>query len=186
MVRGELTVAKYVHWKPIVLPRMALLSAFCMYGPHYNCIDVAHNRWKVNWFCEVQDMVCLKDTTELFLLLFFASGEARVDPMLTCFLTYNDPQIRLWCNTCWLHGGQHGNQAFLIHVLADHVSTSIGGGSNLRPQHRAANHTTTPARSELTWSRINGFDSHADSVDAFRSQDANSLGEVTSALFSHS
>ena len=38
-----------------------------------------------------------------------------------------DPQIHLWCDTCWLYGGQYGNWAFSIHVLAD-VSTSIDGG----------------------------------------------------------
>ena len=36
-----------------------------------------------------------------------------------------DPQINLWCNTCWLYGGQYGSQAFLIHVPAD-VPTNIG------------------------------------------------------------
>ena len=38
----------------------------------------------------------------------------------------------LWCNTCWLYWGQHGSWAFLIHILAD-VSTSTVGGSRLKP-----------------------------------------------------
>ena len=46
------------------------------------------------------------------------------------------PEIHLWCDICWLYGGQHGSWAFLIHVLTD-MSASIGGGlgqgSNLGP-----------------------------------------------------
>ena len=50
-------------------------------------------------------------------------------PSLACFLVCAQqiPQIYLWCNTCWLYRGQHGSQAFLIHVPAD-MSASIGGG----------------------------------------------------------
>ena len=44
-----------------------------------------------------------------------------------------DPQIHIWCKTCWLYRGQHGSWAFSIHILADHASTSIGMGSNPRP-----------------------------------------------------
>ena len=28
-----------------------------------------------------------------------------------------NPQIHLWCDTCWLYRGQHSSQAFLIHIL---------------------------------------------------------------------
>ena len=49
---------------------------------------------------------------------------------ISCLCTI--PQINLWCNTCWLCGGQHGNWAFLIHVPAD-TSASIGKGSGLKP-----------------------------------------------------
>ena len=45
--------------------------------------------------------------------------------MLSCLC---DPQIHLWCDTCWLYRGQHGSQVFLIHILTD-VSASIGGSS---------------------------------------------------------
>ena len=58
------------------------------------------------------------------LLVMSALGfKARVDPfcMLPCLC---DPQIHLWCDTCW----QHGSPAFLIHLPAD-MSASIGGGS---------------------------------------------------------
>ena len=33
--------------------------------------------------------------------------------------------------------GQHGSRAFLIHILTDHVSTSIDGGLNPRLTERA-------------------------------------------------
>ena len=37
-----------------------------------------------------------------------------------CMLSHLcDPQIHLWCDTCWLYRGQHGSWAFLIPVLAD-------------------------------------------------------------------
>ena len=66
------------------------------------------------------------------ILLFWTSGnvspgfKARVDPSLACFVTCMQwiPEIHLWCNTCWLYGGQHGSWAFSIHVPAD-VSASI-------------------------------------------------------------
>ena len=61
-----------------------------------------------------------------------------------CMLSHLcDHQIHLWCNTCWLHRSQHGSQAFLIHIFADRVSASIGGGSNpwlSMPQHSAVFH----------------------------------------------
>ena len=50
--------------------------------------------------------------------------------------------------------GQHGSWAFLIHILIDHVSTSIGGCLNLQlfmPQHRIVNYLATPAWSALFW-----------------------------------
>ena len=43
-----------------------------------------------------------------------------------------DPQIHLWCNTCWLYTGQHGSWAVSYHILAD-MPTSIGGGLGLKP-----------------------------------------------------
>ena len=30
-----------------------------------------------------------------------------------------DPQIHLWCDTCWLYRDQNGSKAFLIHLPAD-------------------------------------------------------------------
>ena len=70
--------------------------------------------------------------------------------MLSCLC---DPQIHLWCNTCWLYRSQHGSRTVLIHVLAD-MSTSIGGGSGLEPmticatcgKHGTVNHSATPAQ----------------------------------------
>ena len=43
--------------------------------------------------------------------------KAKVDP-LTCFITCKqwNPQIHLWCDTCWPLDGQHGGQTILIHV----------------------------------------------------------------------
>ena len=81
-----------------------------------------------------------------------------------------DPQIHLWCNTCWLYGGQHGSRAFSIRVLAD-VSTSIGGGSGLEPmticaarsKHSAVNHSVTPAGYFLQLSSVHwwlGYEVH--------------------------
>ena len=42
---------------------------------------------------------------------------------LACFLACAQwiPQIHFWCDTCWLYRGQHGSQAFLIHIPADCV-----------------------------------------------------------------
>ena len=50
----------------------------------------------------------------------FALGfKTRVDPF--CMLSHLcDPQIHLWCDTCWLYRGKHSSLAFLIHVSADH------------------------------------------------------------------
>ena len=69
-----------------------------------------------------------------FLVTSALGFKVRVDPLLACFLAYKQqiPQIHLWCDTCWLYGGQHGIRAFLIHILAD-MSTSVGGGSGLKP-----------------------------------------------------
>ena len=41
-------------------------------------------------------------------------------PPLACFVTcmQQNPQIQLWCNTCWPLGGQYGSQVVLIYVLA--------------------------------------------------------------------
>ena len=34
-----------------------------------------------------------------------------------CMLSHLcDPQIHLWCDTCWLYRGQHGSRAFCRHV----------------------------------------------------------------------
>ena len=44
-------------------------------------------------------------------------------------------------------GSQHGSQAFLINLLADHVSTSMRRGSNPRSsalQHNALKHSAIP------------------------------------------
>ena len=70
-----------------------------------------------------------------------------------------DPQIHLWCDTCWLYRGQHGSWAFSIHILAD-MSVSIGRGwgprlkpmtvSAARSKHHAVNHSATPAWLSLT------------------------------------
>ena len=77
------------------------------------------------------------------LLMTSALGfKVRVDASFACFVVcvHWILQIHLWCNTCWPLGGQHGTQAFSIHVLTDHVAASIGGGSNPRPTERAAGH----------------------------------------------
>ena len=57
-----------------------------------------------------------------------------------------DPLIHLWCDTCWLHRGQHGSWAFLIHILTD-LSTSIDGGSG---QTGAWTHNC-PCRTQQAW-----------------------------------
>ena len=68
--------------------------------------------------------------------------------MLSCLC---DPQIHLWWDTCWLCRGQHGSQAFSIHLLAD-KSTNIGGGSGWGQTHdhlcseHAVYHLATSAR----------------------------------------
>ena len=36
-----------------------------------------------------------------------------------------NPQIHLWCNTCWPHGGQHGSWAIPIHVFANKVLVGL-------------------------------------------------------------
>ena len=67
--------------------------------------------------------------------LFWSSGDicsqARVDPfcMLSCLC---DPQIHLWCDTCWRYGGQHGSQAFFIHVFADNLFWTYYWSSNMK------------------------------------------------------
>ena len=76
--------------------------------------------------------------------------KARVDPSLVYFLTCVQwiPQIHHRYDTCWLLGSQHGSWAFLIHVLADPVSTTIGGVTNpwpSVPQYKALNHSAIPA-----------------------------------------
>ena len=53
-----------------------------------------------------------------------------IPSMLSCLC---DPQIHLWCDTCWLYRGQHGSWAFLIHILADmfgSIGIDLGQGSN--------------------------------------------------------
>ena len=54
------------------------------------------------------------------------SIKARVDPSLACngFLSFTSG------NTCWLHTGQHGSQAFSTHVIADtYIHRHLGGGA---------------------------------------------------------
>ena len=99
---------------------------------------------------------CLDDTnpfcggtdTLLWVSSDVCSGFQNQDRFLGCVLSrLCDPQIHLWCNTCWLYRSQHAGQAFLIHLLADHVSISTGGGLNSWPcmlQHSAVNHSATP------------------------------------------
>ena len=85
------------------------------------------------------------------LVMSALSFKARVDPF--CVFSYLcDLQIHLCCDTCWLYRGQHGSQAFFIHIPAD-VSTSIGGGAGLEPmtvhaaccKHGTVYHLATPA-----------------------------------------
>ena len=81
----------------------------------------------------------------------FQSQDGFLACMLSCLCAI--PQIHLWCGTCWLYRGQHGNWAFLIHLPAD-VSVNMGGGSGLEPmtvhaahsKYGAVNHSATPAR----------------------------------------
>ena len=76
--------------------------------------------------------------------------------ILCVLLHLCDPQIHLWCDTCWLYRGQHGSWAFSIHILTN-VSASIGGGlgqgSNPWPSipHTASTalHTTRPLCARL-------------------------------------
>ena len=58
-------------------------------------------------------------------LLFWVSKPRWIPCMLSCLC---DPQIHLWCNTCWLYRNQHGSQVFSIHILTD-MSANIVGGS---------------------------------------------------------
>ena len=60
------------------------------------------------------------DTPVLLWVMSVLGFKARVD-LFACFL---DPQIHLWCDTCWLCRGQHGSRAFSIHIHAD-MSASI-------------------------------------------------------------
>ena len=65
------------------------------------------------------------------LLVMSALGfKVNIDRSLACFVACMQRilLIHLWCNTCWPLGGHYRSGVFLIHVLADHVSTSIGGG----------------------------------------------------------
>ena len=54
------------------------------------------------------------------------------------------PQIPLWCNTCWLYGGQYGSRAFLVYIPAD-TSASIGGGLELKPMTVCATYAASTA-----------------------------------------
>ena len=47
--------------------------------------------------------------------------KARVDPLLACFIIdmQQNPQIHLWCNTCWPLGSQYRSQGVPIHILAN-------------------------------------------------------------------
>ena len=75
------------------------------------------------------------------------------------FQSQCDPQIHLWCNTFWMNGAHHGNWAFSVHLLLDHVSKSIGGGLNSRPcllQYCTENHAH-PVRILTTYDIVNQF-----------------------------
>ena len=77
----------------------------------------------------------------------------RVDPLLACFLACSDPQIHLWCDTWWVHGGFHDSPAFLIHVLANHESITIGRGFEPTAIHAASQHCKSfdHSSSALKW-----------------------------------
>ena len=52
------------------------------------------------------------------LLVTSALGfKVKVDPVLASFVAcvQRNPQIHLWCNTCWPLGSQHGSQVIPIH-----------------------------------------------------------------------
>ena len=71
------------------------------------------------------------------LLVMSALGfKARVDPSLACFIACVQwiPQINLWCNACWPPDGQHGSQAFLIHILVQEwaMSALLNGRNTLK------------------------------------------------------
>ena len=64
---------------------------------------------------------------------------------IPCLLSHLcNPHVHIWCVTCWLYRGQHYSQAFLIHILADHVSTLmevwVGTHDHRCGEHSAVNH----------------------------------------------
>ena len=104
--------------------------------------------------CEAEKIVLKADKTvlgnsmKLVVILFFNFWRTQVlfaGPLITLFWTsgdvcsgfqsvdmlllsrLSDPQIHLLCNTCWLEVSIARNWPFSIHVVADHVCTSIGG-----------------------------------------------------------
>ena len=106
-------------------------------------------------------------------------------PCVICYLC--DPQIHLWCDTCWLYRGQYGSQALSIHLLAD-VSTSIGGGSGREPttvsaarsKHSTVNHSATPARRQ----HQNSNETPAYELNIFPSHNVDSVKSVADLGFS--
>ena len=63
---------------------------------------------------------------------FVLGFKARVDdPSLACFIACAqwNPQIHLWCNTCWPLGSQDASRAILIHILANKHWWGCGPGS---------------------------------------------------------
>ena len=71
-----------------------------------------------------------------------------VGPLIPLFWTYCDvcpgfqsqgvqqnPQIHLWCDTCWPLGGQHGSWAILIHVPANKHWWGLSLGSIMSLPH---------------------------------------------------
>ena len=50
-----------------------------------------------------------------------------------------DPQIHLWCNTCWLHRGQHGSRAFLIYLVVYFVEFMLSHTSRTMKRYLPSN-----------------------------------------------
>ena len=123
--------------------------------------------FRLKWFWHR----CLLVILNFFKKKFWRTQVLFVGPLIPLFWTSGDicpgflcdSQIHLWCNACWLCRGQYSSWAFSVHVLTDHVSTSIGWRSNpwlCTSQHITTNHLATPAPWNFKLLRQYNFEVH--------------------------
>ena len=102
---------------------------------------IPSNNYKCNgaWWTNFKPLNLHSLWGDTFLLNFWRTQVLFVGPLIPLFWTSGDvcpgfqnqvgshfcvsshlcdPQIHLWCNTCWLYRRQHGSQAFCVHELA--------------------------------------------------------------------